>query len=135
MAPVPSGRRALTRFQRASSLPGPLSLFTAELFTGRTHQIRVHFSAHGFPLAGDALYASANRAARKAREEGLKALRKSCPQAAAALDALAARGRQFLHAAHLGFVHPVSGERMDFDSPLPAGLEEIVVALAACRKK
>ena len=67
MAVVPGGRAALTRFRVLRSFGGALSLFEAELFTGRTHQIRVHFSTHGFPLVGDPVYGNATRAARQAR--------------------------------------------------------------------
>lgn len=134
MALVPEGRRALTRYRRLAAYTG-LSLFEAELFTGRTHQIRVHFSAHGFPLAGDSVYANASRAPRKAKEDGTKSVGKKCQAAAAALDALAERGRQFLHAAHLGFTHPVSGKRLEFQSELPADLKEIVLSLEPCKTK
>lgn len=134
MALVPEGRRALTHYRRLAAYPG-LSLFEAELFTGRTHQIRVHFSAHGFPLAGDPVYTSAARASRRAREEGMKALEKKNPAAAAALEALAEKGRQFLHAAHLGFIHPVSGMKLEFHSELPADLAEIMLSLEPCKAK
>ena len=133
MALVPTGRRALTRFRRRGLLPGPLSLFEAELFTGRTHQIRVHFAAHGFPLAGDEVYADLTRGARRAQTTGRAELRRACPAAYEALENLLAEGRQFLHAAHLGFVHPVSGENLSFDSSLPPELEAIVLALSACQ--
>jgi 23S rRNA pseudouridine1911/1915/1917 synthase len=134
MALVPDGRRALTRYRRVSAYAG-LSLFEAELFTGRTHQIRVHFSAHGFPLAGDAVYSNATRAARRAKEDGSKSVAKRCPAAASSIEALAERGRQFLHAAHLGFTHPVSGQRLEFNSDLPADLKEIVLSLEPCKTK
>jgi len=130
MAPHPGGRSALTRFKKISDLPGPLSLVEAELFTGRTHQIRVHFSAHGFPLAGDTIYTHASRSARRVKEEGMRNLSKSMPGAATALELLHERERQFLHAVHLGFTHPVSGERLIFDSQLPPDLREIMVSLS-----
>lgn len=132
MALVAEGRRALTRFRRLASYPG-LSLFEAELFTGRTHQIRVHFSSHGYPLAGDSVYTNAARAPRKAKEDGIRTLTKKIPDAAIRLDALAERGRQFLHAAHLGFTHPTSGQRLEFDSELPTDLEEIMLSLEPCK--
>jgi 23S rRNA pseudouridine1911/1915/1917 synthase len=133
MALVPGGRSALTRFRRLEAFPG-LSLFEAELFTGRTHQIRVHFSAHGFPLVGDAVYASSTRSARRSKEEGRKLLLKKCAAALDPVERLTAAGRQFLHAAHLGFTHPQTGERLDFSSELPPDLGEIVLSLQACRK-
>jgi 23S rRNA pseudouridine1911/1915/1917 synthase len=134
MALVAEGRRALTRYRRLAAYTG-LSLFEAELFTGRTHQIRVHFSAHGFPLAGDGVYTNAARAPRKAKEDGIRALAKKCAPAALLLDALAEKGRQFLHAAHLGFTHPATGKRLEFHSELPADLREIVLSLEPCKTK
>ena len=134
MAPVPGGRRALTRFRRLALYPG-VSLFEAELFTGRTHQIRVHFSAHGFPLVGDAVYGNGTRAARRAGEEGRKLLQKKCPAAYPPVEALEEKGRQFLHALHLGFMHPLSGERQEFTSDLPPDLADVVLSLRACKTK
>ena len=64
-----------------------------KLKTGRTHQIRVHMASIGHPLAGDEVY-------------GPRAVIKKL-------------GGQCLHAKTLGFVHPISGEYMEFDSPLP----------------
>lgn len=133
MAIVPGGRDAITRFRRLASFAGPICHFEAELFTGRTHQIRVHFSAHGFPLAGDAVYTGATRGARRAKEIGMQALLKRCPEAHAALGTLLESGRQFLHAAHLGFVHPVTEEILRFDSELPADLSAVMLSLAPCK--
>lgn len=133
MAIVPGGRRALTHYRRVAAYGGgALCHFEAELFTGRTHQIRVHFSADGFPLVGDAVYATSGRSARQAREAGRRKLLKTCAEAVPLVDALEERGRQFLHAAHLGFVHPVSGRTLSFDSDLPADLAEIMLRLKAC---
>lgn len=131
MAIVEGGRNALTRYHTLKNFQD-LSYFEAELFTGRTHQIRVHFSANGFPLAGDAVYGTASRSARRTQEDGMRKLAKRDPGSTAKLAALAAAERQFLHAAHLGFTHPASQERMEFDSELPADLREIVVSLEAC---
>lgn len=133
MAVVSHGRRALTRYTRLAIYQKALSLFEAELFTGRTHQIRVHFSHAGHPLAGDSVYTSVSRAARVKKEEGMRILQRKCPKAAALLSALQESGRQFLHAAELGFQHPVSGKAMHFTSALPPDLEEIVLELEQCR--
>ncbi len=132
MAPSEKGRTALTRFRCVSGFPG-VSLFEAELFTGRTHQIRVHFSFHGFPLVGDSVYGGACRAARKSREEGGRVLAKRCVEGSRLVEKLEEAGRQFLHAAHLGFVHPVSQKRMEFNSELPEDLREIMLALEPCK--
>jgi 23S rRNA pseudouridine1911/1915/1917 synthase len=132
MAIVEGGRRAVTRFRAVERYGSAATLFEAELLTGRTHQVRVHFAAHGFPLAGDATYARAYRAARNEREAGLKLLRRACPEAVPALEALDASKRQFLHAAYLEFTHPATGERLSFASEVPPDLAAIVVKLATC---
>ena len=87
-------RDARTHFEVEERL-GPLTLVRVRLETGRTHQIRAHFAAIGHPLVADTRYGG-----RKAH--GL--------------------GRQFLHSATLGFVHPAEGEELRFESPLPGDL-------------
>lgn len=96
-------RQARTHFtlQRALATSALLDL---RLETGRTHQIRVHLQAIGHPVAGDPDYGT----------PGLFGLQ-----------------RQFLHAAHLSFEHPITGELLDVSSPLPADLE---AALAAAER-
>ena len=89
-------REARTHFTVLELLPST-SYLEARLETGRTHQIRAHFAAIEHPLIGDPTYGGGE-------SHGL--------------------GRQFLHAHRLGFVHPVSGERLSFESPLPADLTE-----------
>jgi 23S rRNA pseudouridine1911/1915/1917 synthase len=133
MALVPGGRRAVTRFRTLAHWGEAATLFEAELLTGRTHQIRVHFAAHGYPLAGDEVYGSAYRSGRQQREAGLKILRKRCPDLAASLDTLEAAGRQFLHAAHLGFTHPATGARLEFQRDLPEDLKKTVLEWSLCK--
>jgi 23S rRNA pseudouridine955/2504/2580 synthase len=96
------GQEAETVFRLIERSPD-WSLLEAELLTGRTHQIRVHLAHLGHPVLGDDKYGDfeLNRALRK---QGLK--------------------RMFLHAAKLSFDHPVSGERLELASPLPADLEK-----------
>jgi 23S rRNA pseudouridine1911/1915/1917 synthase len=95
-------REAITHFE-AQELLRRHSLLLVTLETGRTHQIRVHLAAIDLPVAGDAVYG-------RPGELGLQ--------------------RQFLHAAHLAFAHPFTGEPVDVRSPLPPDLE---AALAAAR--
>lgn len=87
-------RAAITDFEIAEALSAH-TLLRVRLRTGRTHQIRAHLRAIGHPVCGDPEYGTAG-------ELGLR--------------------RQFLHAARLAFDHPVSGERLDIRSPLPADL-------------
>jgi 23S rRNA pseudouridine1911/1915/1917 synthase len=97
------GRRAVTHFRTLEKLPD-VSLVAARLETGRTHQIRVHFSAAGHPVLGDRVYG---------------------PR-----DAEHAAPRQMLHARTLGFPHPVTGRRVAAESPLP---EDFSTTLEAIR--
>lgn len=127
MAIVESGRSALTKFRLLERFHEAVTLFEAELFTGRTHQIRVHFSSAGFPLVGDSVYEGGK--GKQATEAGLKILAKQAPGAHSRAVSLRAAERQFLHASHLGFVHPVSQERMEFNSPLPGDLAGLVLSL------
>jgi 23S rRNA pseudouridine1911/1915/1917 synthase len=88
-------REAVTHFELVESLRGH-ALLRVRLHTGRTHQIRVHLAAIDLPVSGDPLYGVPG-------DLGL--------------------ARQFLHAARLAFDHPLTGERVDVSSPLPADLE------------
>ncbi len=107
------GQTALTIFRRIEVWPDrvpPLALLEAELRTGRTHQIRVHLTHLGFPLAGDDKYGDFawNRELAKA---GLR--------------------RMFLHAAELSLAHPLTGEALAIRSPLPADLTRYLQSIAA----
>ena len=92
MAVVPGGREAVTHYRALERLPG-FTLVECRLETGRTHQIRVHMAHIGHPVAGDPVYGP-----------------KKC---------IASLNGQCLHARLLGFVHPATGEYMEFDSGLP----------------
>ncbi|HZQ89703.1 MAG TPA: RluA family pseudouridine synthase [Gaiellaceae bacterium] len=96
-------RDAVTHFE-VEELFARHALLRVTLETGRTHQIRVHLAAVGLPVAGDPLYG-------RAGELGL--------------------ARQFLHAARLAFLHPVTGEPVDVSSPLPEDLERALATLPA----
>jgi 23S rRNA pseudouridine1911/1915/1917 synthase len=119
MAVVPEGRGrdAVTHWELAESF-GVASLLACRLETGRTHQIRVHMAHVGHPLIGDATYGAGFKT-----KTALLA-----PDARAAVEAL---GRQALHAATLGFPHPVTGEELMFESELPADLAALRDALGA----
>jgi 23S rRNA pseudouridine955/2504/2580 synthase len=102
------GRVARTIFRRVSTWPAhdpPLALLEAELETGRTHQIRVHLTHLGFPLAGDDKYGDFAWNKELAKQ-GLK--------------------RMFLHAHRIRFAHPVDGRELTIDSPLAADLAQFV---------
>ncbi len=90
-----SPKEAVTHFE-VIELLAEHALLRVRLETGRTHQIRVHLAAIGLPVAGDPTYGTP--------EPGLR--------------------RQFLHAGHLAFLHPVTGERVEATSPLPADLAQ-----------
>lgn len=128
------GKKALTRFKVIEKFrlgaDSALFLFEAKLFTGRTHQIRVHFAYHGYPLVGDKVYAAAVSHAGKTRKErGTQVLAKRHPDALALIDELYKISRQFLHASVLEFTHPLTGERLHFRSPLPPELGRILEKL------
>jgi 23S rRNA pseudouridine1911/1915/1917 synthase len=114
------GRHAVTRARvlQAFGAPPALALLECWLETGRTHQIRVHMAHVGHGLVGDATYGGARRAS-------LRAL------GGAAAAAVAAFPRQALHAATLGFAHPVSGEALEFAAPLPPDMAALLAALSA----
>lgn len=95
---VEGGREAITEYETIEAF-GTATLVDVHLHTGRTHQIRVHFSALGHPLAGDLTYG-----------------------ADASLAADLGLTRQWLHAVGLGFKHPVTGQDMSYTSEYPIDL-------------
>ncbi|WP_130471450.1 RluA family pseudouridine synthase [Candidatus Magnetaquicoccus inordinatus] len=115
MAVVAHGRAAVTHFRRLHSWQGSLSLVRCQLETGRTHQIRVHLAAHGFPLLGDPLYGRSFVAPQRWPEE-VRAL-------------VGNFSRQALHATSLAFTHPKTGKRLQFAADPPADFQQLVQAL------
>jgi 23S rRNA pseudouridine1911/1915/1917 synthase len=113
------GREAITRYQVLERLSF-VELCRAELQTGRTHQIRVHFAHHGHPIVGDPLYGD-DRRARNTR----------AMDRAAAARLVRAANRQFLHAAEIHFTHPADGRRQSFEAPLPP---DFAAALTTLRR-
>jgi 23S rRNA pseudouridine1911/1915/1917 synthase len=110
MAIVPGGKRAVTHWRTMERLHGA-ALVECRLETGRTHQVRVHMASIGHALLGDPVYG---------RNPG--------GQVRVALESLGFR-RQALHAARLGFIHPISQQPMSFDSPMPADMQELFTTL------
>jgi 23S rRNA pseudouridine1911/1915/1917 synthase len=104
------GKPAVTRYRVERAFADKAALIECRLMTGRTHQIRVHLAHRGHPLIGDPVY-------------GGRAGRAFSPSVAAAFP------RQALHARHLGFSHPASGEYLAFDSDLPSDMAELLITL------
>jgi 23S rRNA pseudouridine1911/1915/1917 synthase len=105
-------RHAVTRVTFARHFKG-VSLLKVAIATGRTHQIRVHLSAIGHPIVGDKTYGGVHR--------------RTGPN----LRAVQRLERPFLHSARLMFVHPIAGQRVEFESPLPADLQAVLDDIAA----
>ncbi|MFL6731677.1 MAG: RluA family pseudouridine synthase [Sphingomicrobium sp.] len=103
------GKRAVTHWKRLNVLRDA-ALVECRLETGRTHQVRVHLAASGHPLVGDPVYGRSG----KTHGKLLKELQFH---------------RQALHAAELGFTHPVSKNRLSFSSPMPPDMQELFNAL------
>jgi 23S rRNA pseudouridine1911/1915/1917 synthase len=103
------GKRAVTHWKRLALLRDA-ALVECRLETGRTHQVRVHMASIGHPLVGDPVYGRGKSVHRDL------------------LNQLDFR-RQALHATHLGFIHPVTKDRLSFDSALPSDMQELFTAL------
>ena len=112
------GRHAVTRARVLTryGVPPVLALMECWLETGRTHQIRVHMAHAGHGLVGDPVYGGRRKLARGALPEAAEIAVRDFP-------------RQALHAAVLGFVHPVTGADMRFEAPLPADMAGLLAAL------
>jgi 23S rRNA pseudouridine1911/1915/1917 synthase len=105
VAIVVGGKRAVTHYRTLERLR-EAALVECRLETGRTHQVRVHMASIGHPLLGDPVYGRTKQAHRQI------------------LETLNFR-RQALHAAHLGFIHPVTSIALAFESEMPADMQEL----------
>ncbi len=105
-----TAKHAVTHWRNLQPLSGVATLIECRLETGRTHQVRVHMASIGHPLLGDPVYAGRRPVLRQT------------------LETIGFR-RQALHAAHLGFIHPVTSIALAFDSDLPADMQELLVHL------
>ncbi|MBO4886975.1 MAG: RluA family pseudouridine synthase [Firmicutes bacterium] len=108
----PDGREAITHYKVLEEL-GSFSYLEITLETGRTHQIRVHMASLGHPLLGDPLYGPSRETLSKAKE----------------LSRMDFWPGQILHAKVLGFIHPVTKEKMLFDSELPDYFQTVLRVL------
>jgi 23S rRNA pseudouridine1911/1915/1917 synthase len=106
------GKSAVTEWQVLEKFPQGITWLNLGLKTGRTHQIRVHLSAQGWPVVGDPLYGGTRPVSPKTRG----------PLA----EALKAVSRQLLHSCRLIFSHPTNGNTLDFRSPLPKDMEDLI---------
>lgn len=102
----PRGKHAVTHYRTLRRLD-ECALIECRLETGRTHQVRVHCASIGHPLVGDPVYGRTPRALRPTLER-------------------IGFARQALHAATLGFAHPITGEKVEFHAELPADMQELI---------
>ena len=109
------GRQAITRWRMVEEFDAGFSFLSVLLKTGRTHQIRVHMSHIGHPLAGDSIYGHGPNWWKRTFSVGR---RFSCDV-----------HRQMLHSFRLGFTHPESNQFMEFESPLPEDMVQVLDAL------
>lgn len=110
------GRNALTLWQKMAECKEGFSLLSITIKTGRTHQIRVHFSHQGHPLVGDTVYGHGPDTLKRR-------FSKQNPELVSAVK------RQMLHAARIGFVHPREKTHMEFESPFPEDMRRVLSAL------
>lgn len=114
-----TARHAVTHYRRTAGFAdGQVSLVECRLETGRTHQIRVHMAHIGHPVLGDTLYGPGMKS---------RIVHLDTPQ----VEALAALNRQALHAAALGFEHPLSGETHFYEAPLPPDMQTLLDRMRA----
>jgi 23S rRNA pseudouridine1911/1915/1917 synthase len=118
---LPEGRRAVTHWE-VQARGEALALVACRLETGRTHQIRMHLAEFGMPIVADPIYG----ATLPARVHGARGA-----QAGRELQAARAMPRLALHAAVLGFRHPVTGQPLRFEAPDPPDFAALLGAISA----
>ena len=106
------GKPAITHYMTVENFKNLAAMVKCNLETGRTHQIRVHLSQKGNNLIGDKLYVKAKKLTAKTIDETKRLFVNNF-------------ARQALHAQSLGFVHPVTGEKMFFESEIPEDLKQL----------
>jgi 23S rRNA pseudouridine1911/1915/1917 synthase len=117
IASATSGARSLTEFERLGRVPAPragLALLRCRLVTGRRHQIRVHLAARGWPIVGDPTYGEP---------------RWSAIQDPLLASALRAFPRQALHAWRLAIAHPITGDALRIEAPLPRDMADFIATV------
>jgi 23S rRNA pseudouridine1911/1915/1917 synthase len=120
MAVRADGRPAITHYRVVKRFRAH-TLVRAELESGRTHQIRVHFAHIGYPVVGDQVYG------------GRRRLPAGCsPELTAELTGFK---RQALHAARLKLAHPLTGRDVEWEAPLPADMSRLIAALEADQRR
>jgi 23S rRNA pseudouridine1911/1915/1917 synthase len=111
-----NGKPAITHYTVVERFRA-FTYINVRLETGRTHQIRVHFAHRRHALVGDPVYGGRLALPSGASEDLIQRLRRF--------------KRQALHAARLAFVHPATGERVEFEAPLPADMKELIAVMRA----
>jgi len=122
------GREAITHYRVRESYAGKASLVVCRLETGRTHQIRVHMAHIGCPCLGDPVYGSGAPA-----REVQAILRDISQKDGGQKDG--GFNRQALHAAVLGFTHPITGQALRFEAAPPADMQALIDALGEIPEK
>jgi len=134
--PAENSRSAVSHYEvvrRLDTRFGKFTLVRVRIETGRTHQIRVHMASIGHPVVGDTLYGASSQLVDQAAMQSASRTVRRKANAADSLsssDELRLRlGRNFLHAAHLEFVHPVTGKPLQLEAPLPPELSTFLARL------
>ena len=126
--PADNARSAVSHYEvirRLDSRFGKFTLIKVRIETGRTHQIRVHMASIGHPVVGDTLYGAAGQLTDLVASQAAlsKAARRNSEPERLRL------GRNFLHAAQLAFVHPITDKPLQLEAPLPSELESFLARM------